>query len=72
MNATVATALMQAAETHAKAAGRSLIVLDTAQEGGAAGLYEKLGYQRAGIIPDFAHLPHGGLCGTVIFWKRVG
>lgn len=67
----VATALMRAAEACARAAGRSLIVLDTSQEGGAAVLYEKLGYQRAGIIPDFAHLPHGGLCGTLIFWKRL-
>ncbi len=70
-NKGAATALMHAAESRAAAAGRTLIVLDTAEMGGAAGLYEKLGYQRAGVIPDFASLPQGGLCGTVIFWKRV-
>jgi ribosomal protein S18 acetylase RimI-like enzyme len=68
----IATALMRAAEAAAVARGRSLLVLDTAEEGGAAGLYEGLGFQLAGRIPDYAFKPHGGLNGTLIYFKRVG
>ena len=53
------------------AAGRTLLTLDTAEEDGAAGLYEGLGYQYVGTIPDFALKPHGGLTGTMIYWKRI-
>lgn len=67
----VATRLMQSAEAMAAARGRSLIVLDTAADEGAAGFYEKRGYAMAGRIPDFALKPHGGLTDTIIFWKRV-
>jgi hypothetical protein len=66
-----ARALMQEAERRAAASGRSLITLDTAEEDGAAGLYEGLGYQRVGRIPDYALKPHGGLTGTIIFFKRL-
>ena len=68
----VASALMRAAEALAVERGRTLLVLDTATEGGAAGLYEGLGYVLAGVIPDYALKPHGGLTGTMIYWKRVG
>src|SRR6266702_5232276 len=47
----VARALMQVAEQMAISHGRSLLTLDTATEEGAAGLYEKLGFQKAGEIP---------------------
>jgi ribosomal protein S18 acetylase RimI-like enzyme len=67
-----ATALMRIAEALAVERGRTLIVLDTAVEEGAAPLYEKLGYTRAGEIPDYALKPHGGLTGTILFWKRIG
>jgi ribosomal protein S18 acetylase RimI-like enzyme len=67
-----AAALMRAAEAAAVERGRSLLVLDTAEEGGAAGLYEGLGYQRVGLIPDYALKPHGGLTGTLIYFKRIG
>lgn len=67
----IARALMQAAEAAAVAQDRTLLVLDTAEEGGAAGLYEGLGYERVGLIPDYALKPHGGLTGTVIYFKRL-
>ncbi|TGU99090.1 GNAT family N-acetyltransferase, partial [Mesorhizobium sp. M8A.F.Ca.ET.173.01.1.1] len=51
---------------------RTLLVLDTASEEGAAGLYEKLGFTLTGEIPDYALKPHGGLTGTLIYWKRTG
>ena len=68
----VATGLMQAAEKLAAERGRTLLVLDTATEGGASGLYERLGFTLAGIIPDYGLKPHGGLTGTMIYWKRIG
>jgi ribosomal protein S18 acetylase RimI-like enzyme len=68
----IATRLMRAAERLAVEKGRTLLVLDTATEEGASGLYEKLGFTLAGEIPDYALKPHGGLTGTLIYWKRIG
>jgi ribosomal protein S18 acetylase RimI-like enzyme len=67
----VAKALMGVAESMAVERARTLLVLDTAVEGGASGLYEKLGFQLAGVIPDYAFKPHGGLNGAMIYWKRI-
>ena len=64
--------MMRAAESSAMARARTLLVLDTAVDGGASGLYEKLGSTLAGTIPDYALKPHGGLTGTRIYWKRIG
>jgi ribosomal protein S18 acetylase RimI-like enzyme len=64
-------ALMVEAERRARAAGRSLLTLDTAVEGGASELYESLGWARAGVIPDYAYKPQGGLVGTAIYYKRL-
>ncbi|CDX13016.1 GCN5-related N-acetyltransferase [Mesorhizobium sp. ORS 3324] len=68
----IATRLIRAAEDLAVEKGRTLLVLDTDSEEGAAGLYEKLGFTLAGEIPDYALKPHGGLTGTLIYWKRIG
>ncbi|MEO8114048.1 MAG: GNAT family N-acetyltransferase, partial [Phenylobacterium sp.] len=68
----VARALMLAAERTAVARDRTLLTLDTATEGGAAGLYDGLGFRAAGVIPDYALTPHGDLSGTIIYWKRIG
>lgn len=68
----LAAALMRRAEALAVARERTLMVLDTATEEGAAGLYEGLGFQLAGVIPDYALKPHGGLTGTAIYFKRIG
>jgi ribosomal protein S18 acetylase RimI-like enzyme len=67
-----ARALLIEAEARAVAAGRTLLVLDTATDGGAMGLYESLGFVPAGIIPDYALKPHGGFTGTMIYWKKLG
>jgi ribosomal protein S18 acetylase RimI-like enzyme len=67
----IARALMHAAERVAVERGRTLLVLDTAEEGGAAALYAKLGYTLAGVVPDYALKPHGGLTGTLVYWKRL-
>ena len=67
----LASALIRAAEAEAAERGRWLVTLDTASEEGAAGLYEKHGFTLAGEIPDYALKPHGGLTGTLIYWKRL-
>ena len=67
----IATALLREAERLAIAHGRWLLVLDTAEDEGAAGLYERVGFKLTGIIPDYAFKPHGGLTGTLIYWKRL-
>jgi GNAT superfamily N-acetyltransferase len=66
----IGTLLMQAAEREAAAHGRSLLVLDTASAA-AEHIYAGLGWQRVGVIPDFALLPQGGYCDTVFFYKRI-
>ena len=67
----VARALMLEAERIAIERGRTLLTLDTAVEDGASGLYERLGYEYAGTIPDYAFKPHGGLSGTMLYFKRI-
>jgi GNAT superfamily N-acetyltransferase len=69
-NRGVGAALMQRIEEVAKARGRTLLVLDTASAL-AERLYERGGWQRLGTIPDYALLPGGGFCDTIIFWKRL-
>ena len=68
----IATALMREAERIAIERGRTLLTLDTAEQDGAGPFYERLGFVRAGVIPGFALKPYGGLCGTIIYWKRIG
>jgi len=68
----IAVALMHAAEAMAIQNHRNLLVLDTAVDGGASALYDGLGFTLAGVIPDYALKPHGGLTGTKIYWKRIG
>jgi ribosomal protein S18 acetylase RimI-like enzyme len=68
----IATTLMASLEAIAVQRGRTLLVLDTAVDGGAAALYAQLGFTLTGEIPDYAFKPHGGLTGTLIFWKRIG
>jgi ribosomal protein S18 acetylase RimI-like enzyme len=67
----VATALLRKVETIAMGRGRTLLVLDTATDGGAAPLYESVGFTLAGEIPDYACKPHGGLTGTLFYWKKL-
>lgn len=67
----VASRLMRAAEAAAAEHGRTILTLDTASDEGAAGLYEKLGWTRCGEIPDYAFKPHGGLTGTILYFRRL-
>lgn len=67
----LALTLLREAEALARTHGRTLLVLDTASEGGASGLYERAGYVFAGEIPDYALKPHGGLTGTRLYYRRL-
>ena len=66
----VGAKLIAGAENGARDAGRTILVLDTVTGSDAYRLYQKLGYQRVGEIPDFALWPDGGFCPTTFFWKR--
>jgi GNAT superfamily N-acetyltransferase len=66
----VGEALMRGAEDAARAAGKSLLVLDTASAD-ADRLYTRLGWTFAGTIPDYALLPHGGFCDTRFYFRRL-
>ena len=61
----IGSALMRAAEARAAAEGKTLIA-----DGGASVFYEALGYNFAGVIPDYAFKPHGGLSAARFYWKR--
>jgi acetyltransferase len=63
--------LMSAVESEARAAGRTLLYLDTEPDQPAEALYRKLGWSVAGAIPDYACTPDGRLHPTVIFYKQL-
>ena len=63
-------ALMQAAEAMARDCNKTLLVLDTASDE-AERVYERLGWVRVGVIPDYALLPQGGFCDTILFYRNL-
>ena len=63
--------LMDAAEREAARRGLTLLVLDTATGSLAESIYPKLGWERAGVIPDYALFPDGRYCDTTLFYKRL-
>lgn len=65
----VGAALLAAAERNALAAGRTLLVLDTVTGGDAERLYAREGWQRCGVIPNYALWPDGRFCATTLFFK---
>ena len=66
-----AEALLTAAEDAAREMNRTVLVLDTVTGGAAERLYEKRGWTRVGVIPDFALMPDGELCATTVFYKAL-
>lgn len=63
-------ALMQAAESQARAAGKTLLVLDTASDA-AARLYARSGWVECGRVPSYALMPDGEPCATTFFYKAL-
>jgi GNAT superfamily N-acetyltransferase len=64
----IGAALLAAAEGGALAAGKTLLVLDTASDD-AERLYARHGWQRCGVIPGYALWPDGRPCATTYFFK---
>ncbi|UOO88990.1 GNAT family N-acetyltransferase [Vitreoscilla massiliensis] len=67
----LATTLLNAAVTSARAAGLSLLVLDTLSDSPAARLYAHLGWQAAGSIPNYASMPNGELAATTYYYLDI-
>jgi len=67
----IGAALMRSAEAAARAAGKTLLVLDTATGGDAERLYERLGWTRVGVVPHYALWPDGRPCATTFFFKQL-
>ena len=63
--------LMRAAEAEARAADKTLLVLDTVSASDAARLYERLGWIRVGEIPSYALWPDGRPCPTTYYYKQL-
>ena len=67
----IAQQLMARAEQEAVAERKTLLVLDTVTGDPAEQLYEKLGWNRVGVIPNYALYPDGRPCATTVFWKAL-
>ena len=67
----VAQRLMEHAEWEARAAGKTLLVLDAVTGGDAERLYTRLGWTRVGVIPGYALYPDGRPCDTTYFFKQL-
>jgi GNAT superfamily N-acetyltransferase len=67
----VGAALLQVAEEFALAAGRTLLVLDTVTGSDGERLYTRMGWQRVGVIPNYALWPDGTPCDTTYFYKSL-
>jgi GNAT superfamily N-acetyltransferase len=67
----IAQRLMEQLEQEARAEGKTLLVLDAVTGGDAARLYDHLGWNTVGVIPDYALYPDGRFCDTTVFWKAL-
>ncbi|MBC7878415.1 MAG: GNAT family N-acetyltransferase [Anaerolineales bacterium] len=67
----VGQALMKAIEAEAKQAERTTLILDTREGDPSERLYSKLGYTRAGTIPEYARSTDGSLHSTVFMYKLL-
>lgn len=69
----IGSAIMAGLEAEARAAGRTLLTLDTRTGDTAERLYAALGYETSGVIPDYCLNPFdGSLEPTTIMFKRLG
>jgi GNAT superfamily N-acetyltransferase len=62
--------LLRAAESIALENGRTVLVLDTASPD-AERLYRRSGWQECGAIPNYALMPDGAYCDTIVFYKLL-
>jgi GNAT superfamily N-acetyltransferase len=64
--------LLTAAETAARASGRTLLMLDTETGTGGDLLYRSCGWIEVGRVPNHAFRTDGRLATTTIFYKQLG
>jgi len=68
----VAQRLMAAVEAVARTERKTVLVLDTVTGGDAERLYTRAGWQRVGVVPNYALMPDGAPCGTTFYCKQLG
>lgn len=66
-----ARALMEHAQQEAAAMGLRTLVLDTEVGSAAEAVYQSLGWQRVGEIPDYADLPDGTPVATAYYYLTL-
>jgi hypothetical protein len=62
---------MESVDEASRQAGKTLLVLDTVTGDPAERLYLRLGWNKVGVIPNYALYPDGRYCDTTVFWKQV-
>jgi GNAT superfamily N-acetyltransferase len=67
----IAQQLMVAVDAVAREEGKTVLVLDTVTGGDAERLYERAGWQRAGMVPKYALMPDGEFCATTFYYKHL-
>ncbi len=67
----IGRALLAEAEMTARAAGKTLLVLDTREGDPSNDLYRAAGWTEAGRVPKWAQAADGRLAGTVFYFKDV-
>lgn len=67
----VAERLLKALEAKARELGKTTLVLDTVTGSDASRLYERLGWCKAGDIPNYALMPDGLPCSTSYYFKPL-
>jgi GNAT superfamily N-acetyltransferase len=63
--------LLTAAETAARRADRTLLMLDTESGSAGDGLYRSCGWTPVGSVPNHAFRPDGRLAETTVFYKQL-
>lgn len=67
----IAEQLLRAVEAKARTLGKTTLVLDTVTGSDASRLYERLGWQKAGDIPQYALMPDGAPCSTTYYYRAL-
>ncbi|MBC8716729.1 GNAT family N-acetyltransferase [Ochrobactrum sp. Marseille-Q0166] len=67
----LARKLMEAVEEEARNRHKTLLCLDTATGSPAEAIYTHLGWERVGVIPNYALYPDGSPCATTLFYKGL-
>ena len=64
----VAEQLLRTLEVKARELGKTTLVLDTVTGSDASRVYERMGWQKAGDVPNYALMPDGPLCSTTYYF----